>query len=134
VILGIKPRDQDLAAKSLATLKNELAEEKVAREKAQTDVETLTWAVEELKKTVNQFTTQIPSLETQVKNLNDKIVNLNVELHAREVSLEWMTDARDGFQRQTTRLMKKLEGKDTFCLVTPTFCKNKKFLCKLECI
>jgi chromosome segregation ATPase len=116
VILGIKPRDQDLAAKSLATLKNELAEEKVAREKAQTDVETLTWAVEELKKTVNQFTTQIPSLETQLKNLNDKIVNLNVELHAREVSLEWMTDAKDGFQCQTTQLMKKLEGKDTFFL------------------
>jgi hypothetical protein len=38
------------AAKSIITLKNELADEKLAWEKAQTDTETISWAVEELKK------------------------------------------------------------------------------------
>jgi hypothetical protein len=45
VALGVKPGDQDLAAKSLTALKSKLAEEKLAREKAQTDAETLSRAV-----------------------------------------------------------------------------------------
>jgi predicted nucleic acid-binding Zn-ribbon protein len=80
VALGIESGDHDSTAKSLAALKNELAEEKLAREKAQTNVETVSWAVEDLKKMADQFTTQIPSLETQVKNQNDKITDLNVKL------------------------------------------------------
>jgi hypothetical protein len=39
--LSIEPRDQDSTAKSIATLKNELIEEKRAREKAQADTDTL---------------------------------------------------------------------------------------------
>jgi hypothetical protein len=38
--LNIEPGDQDSAAKSLTTLKNELAEEKLTQEKAQTNFET----------------------------------------------------------------------------------------------
>jgi hypothetical protein len=40
--LGIKPGDQDSAAKSLTVLKSELEVEKVARERAQAEVEKLT--------------------------------------------------------------------------------------------
>jgi hypothetical protein len=39
--LGIEPGNQDSAAKSFAALKNELAKEKAAQEKAQADAETL---------------------------------------------------------------------------------------------
>jgi hypothetical protein len=45
--LGVKPRDQDTTAKSLTALKNELAKEKLAQEKAQTDADTLSRAIEE---------------------------------------------------------------------------------------
>jgi hypothetical protein len=41
VAFGVKPGDQDSTTKSLAILKNELAEEKLAPEKAQTDAKTL---------------------------------------------------------------------------------------------
>jgi hypothetical protein len=41
VELSIEPRDQDSTAKSIATLKNELIEEKRAQEKAQADTDTL---------------------------------------------------------------------------------------------
>jgi chromosome segregation ATPase len=108
VALGIESGDQDSTAKSLVALKNELAEEKLAREKAQTNVETVSWAVEDLKKMADQFTTQIPSLETQVKNQNDKITDLNVKLRARELCLERTTTAKDDFQHQSTQLSKKL--------------------------
>jgi chaperonin cofactor prefoldin len=73
-----------------------LAEEKLAREKAQANTNTLSQAVEELKKTADQLTAHVPSLETQVKNLNDKIAELNVELRARELGLE-RTIAKDDF-------------------------------------
>jgi chromosome segregation ATPase len=109
VALGDEPRDQDSATKSLATLRNELAEEKLALEKAQTDAETLSRVVEELKKMANQCATQVPSLETWVKKLSDKIADLNIKLHARELSLEQTTAAMDDFQCQSTRLTKKLE-------------------------
>jgi hypothetical protein len=54
--LGVKPGNQDSAAKSFAILKNELAEEKAAQEKAQADAETLARAFEELKKTADKLT------------------------------------------------------------------------------
>jgi hypothetical protein len=49
--LNVKPGDQDSTPKLLTTLKTKLAEEKLAREKAQIDVETLSRANEKLKKT-----------------------------------------------------------------------------------
>jgi hypothetical protein len=61
--LDIEPGDQDWATKSLTSLKTELVEKKMTREKAQTEVETLTHAVEELKKTTDHFATQVPSLK-----------------------------------------------------------------------
>jgi septal ring factor EnvC (AmiA/AmiB activator) len=88
-----------------------LAEEKLAQEKAQAVAESLSWAVEEIKRSTDQLVTHVPSLETQVKNLNDKIINLNTELRARELGLERTTAAKEDFQRQSTRLTKKLEGK-----------------------
>jgi hypothetical protein len=57
---------------------------------------------------VDQFATQIPSMETKVKNL---IADQNVELHTREMSLERTTAAKYDFQRQSTRLKKKLKGR-----------------------
>jgi hypothetical protein len=47
--LSIDLGDQGSATKSLTALKFELAEEKAAREKAQSEVETLARAVEDLK-------------------------------------------------------------------------------------
>jgi hypothetical protein len=108
--LGVEPRDQDSVTKSIAALKNELADDKLAQEKAQTDAEALSRAIEEIKKTTDQLAAQVPSLKTQVKNLNDKVANLNIELRARELSLERTTTAKYDFQRQSTRLTKKLEG------------------------
>jgi uncharacterized coiled-coil protein SlyX len=61
------------------------------------DVETLSRAVKEIKKTVDQPTTHVPYLETHVKNLNDKITNLNTELCARELSLERTTVTKYDF-------------------------------------
>jgi hypothetical protein len=57
--LGVEPGDQDLAAKSLAALKIKLAEGKTACEKAQIEVETLTRAVKELKKTAHRLAEQV---------------------------------------------------------------------------
>jgi hypothetical protein len=64
--LSIDLGDQGSATKSLTALKFELAEEKAAREKAQSEVETLARVVEDLKKSVDRFTTQIPVLEEKV--------------------------------------------------------------------
>jgi predicted nucleic acid-binding Zn-ribbon protein len=80
VALGVEPGDQDSTTKSLTSLKNELAKEKLAQEKAQTDVETLTWAVEELNKTTNQLTTWVHSLGDQVKHLDNKVLDLLTKL------------------------------------------------------
>jgi peptidoglycan hydrolase CwlO-like protein len=95
--LGVEPGDKDSAIKSIATLKNELAEEKLAQEKAQAGTDTLSRAVEEMKKAADQLAAHVPSLEAQVKNLNDKIIDLNTELRARELSLERTTAAKDDF-------------------------------------
>jgi hypothetical protein len=53
--LDVELGDQDSAIKLFATLKNELAEEKAARVKAQADAETLAREVEDLKKMVDRF-------------------------------------------------------------------------------
>jgi predicted nucleic acid-binding Zn-ribbon protein len=47
---------------------------------AQVEAETLTRAIEELKKTSYQFAAQVPSLEEKVKDLNNKIIDLLTEL------------------------------------------------------
>jgi hypothetical protein len=52
-----------LATKSLVALKNKLAEEKLAQEKAQTDAKTFTRAIEELKNKTDKLVARFPSLE-----------------------------------------------------------------------
>jgi seryl-tRNA synthetase len=116
VALDIEHRDQDSAVKSLATLKNELAEKKLTQEKAQIDAETLTRVVEELKKTTDQVVVWVPSLEDQVKQLDNKILDLLTELQARELYLKQTTVANDYLQCQGTRLTKKLESMHLFLL------------------
>jgi seryl-tRNA synthetase len=64
VALDIKLGDQELTADSIAAMKNELANEKQAWERAQTDAEALSQVVEKLKKMIDQLTTYVPSLET----------------------------------------------------------------------
>jgi peptidoglycan hydrolase CwlO-like protein len=83
--LGVEPKNQDSVAKSFVPLKNELAEEKAAREKAQADVETLARAVEELKKIADSLTTHVPSLEEKVKHLDNKVLDSLTELLAKEL-------------------------------------------------
>jgi hypothetical protein len=61
--LGVVHSDPDLAAKAFADLKTELAKEKASQEMAQTEVETLTWVVGDLKISVDIFTAQILVLE-----------------------------------------------------------------------
>jgi hypothetical protein len=61
--LSVKPGDQDSAAKSLVALKTKLAEEKDAREKVQSENETLARVVDDLKKSADRFAAQIPDLE-----------------------------------------------------------------------
>jgi hypothetical protein len=116
VALDIEHRDQDSTVKSLATLKNELAEKKLTQEKAQIDAETLTRVVEELKKTTYQVVVWVPSLEDQVKQLDNKILDLLTELQARELYLKQTTVANDYLQCQGTRLTKKLESMHLFLL------------------
>jgi septal ring factor EnvC (AmiA/AmiB activator) len=65
----------------------------------QKDVETLSRAVEELKKTTYQLLTHVPSLESQVKTMNRTVVDITIELRAKELSLERTTTAKDSFQR-----------------------------------
>jgi predicted nucleic acid-binding Zn-ribbon protein len=100
--LGVEPGEQDSAVKSLVALKNELAEEKLAQEKAQTDTDTLSRAVEELKKIADQLSARVPPLEDQVKHLDNKILDLLNELQARELCLERTTIANDDFKSQNT--------------------------------
>jgi hypothetical protein len=58
----------------------------------------------------DQLMAYVPSLEAQVKTLNGTIDNLNTELRASELSLERTIATKYDFQRQSTRLTKKLEG------------------------
>jgi hypothetical protein len=55
--------DKDSAARYLASLKSELADEKGARKEAKDEVQTLTWACADLKKTTHKFAAQAPKLE-----------------------------------------------------------------------
>jgi hypothetical protein len=109
--LGIEPGDQDLAANSLAALKSELAEEKVACKKAQAEAETPARAVEDLKKIADRFAIQIPILEEKVKHLDNKVLDWFIELCAKVLNLERTTKANEDYKSQNARLTQKLESK-----------------------
>jgi hypothetical protein len=57
--LSVEPGDKVSAVKYLASLKFELLDEKAARKEAK-EVQTLAWAIANLKKTTDKFATQIP--------------------------------------------------------------------------
>jgi septal ring factor EnvC (AmiA/AmiB activator) len=79
--LSVKPGDKDSAIKYLASLKSELADEKVARKEAKDEVQALARAVANLKKTPDKFTAQVTELE-------DKVLDRLTELCAKELSFE----------------------------------------------
>jgi predicted nucleic acid-binding Zn-ribbon protein len=85
-------------------LKSELAHEKAAWKEAQDEVETLGWAVGDLKKMVDKFTDQVPTLE-------EKVLDWLNELRAKELSLERTTKANEDYKSQNDWLTKKLESK-----------------------
>jgi chromosome segregation ATPase len=114
VALGIEPRDQDSAAKSLATLKTELIEEKATREIVQAKNETLIRAVEDLKNTADTFATQIPILEEKIKHLDSKVLDKVTELRAQELNLERTTKVKNYYKNQNAQLTRKLECKLLF--------------------
>jgi chromosome segregation ATPase len=109
--LGIEPGVQNSAAKSLTTLKSEIAEETTTWEKAQAEVDTLTRAVGDLKKMTNKFAAQIPILEEKVKHLDNKVLDRLAKIHAKELGLERTTEANEDYKNKSNRLTKKLESK-----------------------
>jgi hypothetical protein len=111
IALSVGLGNQDSAAKSFATRKNQLAEEKTAREKAQANVDTLAWAAEELKNTTDRFTAQVLTLEEKVKHLDNEVLDSLTKLRAKELSLEQTTKVNVDYKSQNARLMKKLESK-----------------------
>jgi chromosome segregation ATPase len=72
-----------LAAKSVAAMKAELAEEKVTRAKVQAKTETVARKVEDLKKMPDRFATQISSLEEKVEHLDNKVIDVFTEATLR---------------------------------------------------
>jgi chromosome segregation ATPase len=112
--LSVKPGDQDSAAKSLVALKTKLAEEKDAREKVQSENETLARVVDDLKKSADRFAAQIPDLEEKIKHLNNKVLDELTELHAHELNLEHTTKANSDYKNQTDQLTRNLESKLPF--------------------
>jgi predicted nucleic acid-binding Zn-ribbon protein len=85
---GVVPSDPDLASKAFADLRSELAKEKAAWKKAQTKVETLTRAIEDLKISTDMLATQISTLEEKVKHMDNKVLDGVTELQARDLYLE----------------------------------------------
>jgi cob(I)alamin adenosyltransferase len=79
--LGVDPGDNDLAARYLAYLKFELADEKATWKEDKDKLQTLARACADLKKTVDKFTAQVTKLE-------QKILDGLTELCAKELSLE----------------------------------------------
>jgi chromosome segregation ATPase len=112
--LDVKPGDQDSAIRSLAALKIELAEERAVREKAQAKNETLTHAIDDLKKSVDRFAAQIPDLEEKIKHLDDKVLDGLTELRTQELNLEQTTKAKENYKNQNAQLTRKLESKPPF--------------------
>jgi chromosome segregation ATPase len=121
--LGIKPSDQDSAARSLTALKTEMAEEKATWEKAQAENETLVLAVDDLKKLVDRFATQIPGLEEKIKHRDNMVLDGLTDLRAQELNLERTTKAKEDYKNQNAQLTIKLESKISFlCCLSPVSC------------
>jgi predicted nucleic acid-binding Zn-ribbon protein len=87
-IISIDLGDNDSAARYLASLKSELADEKATQKEAKDEVQTLTRVCADLKKTADKFTAQVPKFE-------QKVLDGRTELHAKELSLEQTTQANE---------------------------------------
>jgi hypothetical protein len=61
--LGFTPDAQDSETKAFAALRANLHEEKAAWIAAHVEADVLSWAVRDLKISVDRFATQIPTLE-----------------------------------------------------------------------
>jgi archaellum component FlaC len=109
--LGIVPDDPDSVTKAFPDLKTELDNEKAAQKVAQIEVDTLAWAVKDLKISVDKFATQIPTLRDKVKYLKNKVVDGLNEVRARELCLECSTWANNDYKNQNAQLTNKLESK-----------------------
>jgi chromosome segregation ATPase len=120
--LDVDPGDQDLAAESLVALKTKLVEEKSMWEKAQAENETLTCAVDDLKKSPDRFVAQIHDLEEKIKHLNNKVLDGLTELRAQELDLERTTKANEDYKNQSSQLTKKLESKFPISFVAWVLC------------
>jgi hypothetical protein len=77
-----------------------------------------TKAVVELKEMMDQLLEQVNPLETQVPILNGTIMHTSTELHAKELGLERTTGAKVDFQRQNSKLVKKLKGNQELFSIT----------------
>jgi hypothetical protein len=109
--LGIILGTPYLVSKAFADMKVDLDEEKFAQLVAQVKVNVLSWAVKDLKISTDRFATHIPTLEDKIKHLENKVVDGLNEVRAREICLERTTRANDSYQKQISRLTKKLESK-----------------------
>jgi hypothetical protein len=109
--LGIIPGDPDSATKAFADLKTELDKEKATRETTQTEVDTLSWAIRDLKIYADKFAAQIPILVEKVKHLENNVVDGLNEVRARELCLECTTIANDNYKKENAQLSEKLESK-----------------------
>jgi hypothetical protein len=97
--LSIFPGDPDSVAKAFTDLKIEQDKEKVAQKIAQIEVDTLTWAIKDLKISADKFATQIPTLEDKVKHLENNVVHGLNEVRARERCLEHTTIMNDDYKK-----------------------------------
>jgi predicted nucleic acid-binding Zn-ribbon protein len=109
--LGVVPGDLDSAAKAFTDPKTELDKEKAAWEIAQTEVNTLSRAVKDLKISTDKFAAQIPILKEKVKHIENKVVYGLNEVRAQELYLERTTIANDNYKKENAQLTEKLESK-----------------------
>jgi hypothetical protein len=89
-----------LCRKNLCDLKVEQDKEKVAWEMNQIEVDTLTWAVKDLKITTDRFASQILTLEDNIKHLESKVVDGLNEVRAKELSLECTTMVSEDYKKK----------------------------------
>jgi hypothetical protein len=108
--LGVVPGDLDSVTKAFADLRAEL-EEKAAQEIAQTEVDTLTRVVKDLRISTDRFTIQIPTLEEKVKHLENMVVDGLNEVGARELCLERTTITNHNYKKEKVQLIRKQESK-----------------------
>jgi hypothetical protein len=109
--LGVISSVPDSVAKAFADPKAELDKETADQETTQIEVDTLTWAVKDLKICADKFAAQILTLEERVKLLENKVVDGLNEVKARELCLERTTQANDDYKKQNAQLTRKQESK-----------------------